>query len=137
MKSHSFSLILSMILLSWNVRGLGAKIKRSVLRKIILTHEPWFSFIQETKLETLSPIIIRSIWKCNDLNLHISPSIGNSGGLISFWRESKFQCEFHHCNRNWIAVGGCLVNSNFQCLLINSYNSCESWGERRNMEIHP
>lgn len=39
-----------MLLISWNIRGLTSRPKRSSLRKIIVTHDPIFVFIQETKM---------------------------------------------------------------------------------------
>lgn len=115
-----------MILFSWNLRGLGAKIKRNVLKKSLLTHEPWFAFIQESKLESISGIMMKTIWNNSDLEFCLSPSIGSSGGLLSLWKKSKFNMEFSRCERNWIAVGGCVLPSDFNCLLINIYNSCDN-----------
>ena len=114
-----------MILFSWNIRGLGAKIKRNVLKKSLFSHDPWFVFIQETKLETISSTLIKAIWAKNDLDFCASPSIGSSGGLISLWRKANFSMAFNRCERNWIAVGGCILSSGFNCLLINIYNSCD------------
>ena len=115
-----------MILFSWNLRGLGAKIKRNVLKKSLLTHDPWFVFIQESKLESISRIMMKTIWNISDLEVCLSPSIGSSGGLLSLWKKSKFNMEFSRCERNWIAVGGCVLPSDFNCLLINIYNSCDN-----------
>ena len=124
-----------MIILSWNIRGIGARIKRRLLRKLLHTHEPWLTFIQESKLELFSPKLARSINIWGDSEHCISPSVGNSGALISLWRSSCFQLLSSHSNRNWIALSGTLLSANFQWTLVNIYNSCDSserattWGE--------
>lgn len=113
-----------MILLSWNIRGLGAKIKRNILRKRIHSHEPSIIFIQETKLESLSQPLANSLGGGHDSNFCISPAHGSSGGLISLWRESTFHLRESRIERNWIAIEGTLKE--FDCILINIYNSCDS-----------
>ena len=115
-----------MILLSWNIRGIGARIKRRYLKKLLTKHEPWITFIQESKKETLSPQTIKSIWNSDDVNCCISPSQGNSGGLITFWKESHFRLSSCKVERNWIAVEGTLINESFNCILVNIYNSCDA-----------
>ena len=113
-----------MIGVSWNVRGLNARIKKSSLRKLIKSHAPHFVFIQETKMESFNPKIIKSLW--NDANVEwlFSPSIGNSGGLLSMWKSDFFQMNLHSVNNNWIAIGGHFPSLNFSGVMINIYNPC-------------
>lgn len=113
-----------MKILSWNLRGLGAKVKKSALRKLINSHSPKFVFIQETKLESIKPGLINSIWNNNDTESAFSPSIGQSGGLISMWSTSYFSCDSVETQRHWIAISGCIQSIKFPCTLINIYNPC-------------
>nr|CCA66140.1 hypothetical protein [Beta vulgaris subsp. vulgaris] len=126
-----------MSVISWNVRGLGSRAKRSSLRKHITKHEPTFVFIQETKMEEMPEKIMRSIWKSDNVEWIISPSQGNSGGILSIWNTSFFAKKSSIIKRHWIAIKGSLVSHNFDCILINVYNSClasiraEVWTEIR------
>lgn len=114
-----------MIIISWNVRGLNARIKKSSLRKLINSHDPSFIFIQETKISDFHPRLIRSLWKIDKLaHLH-SPSMGNSGGLLSLWRENFFSMESHRIENNWIAISGSFPSLNFKGCMINVYNPCD------------
>lgn len=113
-----------MIVLSWNIRGLGARIKRSALRKLIASHQPRFVFIQESKKETINPKFIASIWKNSDVNWCASPSNGNSGGLLSMWDSTSFSMQSTLTGRNWIALIGLFPDSDFKCFLLNIYNPC-------------
>lgn len=113
-----------MIAITWNVRGLGARIKRNMLRRIILNHSPFFIFIQETKLESLNPKMQLAIWKNGSAQWLLSPSVGNSGGLITMWDESYFDLISSRVDRNWIAIIGNIKALDFKCLLINIYSPC-------------
>lgn len=121
--SHTLPIII-MIILSCNIRGLGARIKQSMLRKAINSHQPWFVFIQESKLESINPKLATSIWKNPMVNWIISPLVGNSGGLISFWDSTYFSLQSSITGRNWIALVGSFPALKFQCFLLNIYNPC-------------
>lgn len=89
-----------MSILSWNIRGLTAQVKRSATRKMILSHDPNFVFIQETKMEDISLKIIRTIWKSDDVDWLCCPSVGNSGGLLSMWNNSTFKIKSSVINQH-------------------------------------
>ena len=57
-----------MSLISWNIRGLGARPKRRALKNLINTHNPTFVFIQEIKLEELNQKTLQACWNINDLS---------------------------------------------------------------------
>lgn len=113
-----------MTTISWNCRGLGAQIKRAQVRKLIHTHNPSFTFIQETKIENLNPKLIRSIWSGDDIRWCASPSIGNSGGFLSLWKNSFFILTSSRIERNWIVLCGSIPSLEFQCAIFNIYNPC-------------
>lgn len=117
-----------MIYLSWNIRGLGAKVKRSALRKLITTNEPTFVAIQETKLEDIPSKLIRTIWKHIGIEWIFCPSIGSSGGIASLWSSTAFTMTSNTINRNWIAVHGTILAGNHECTILNIYNPCSVEG---------
>lgn len=125
MKHDLLKLPVEMIVFSWNIRGAGAKIKRRTLRRILNLHDPWVTFIQETKLELLTPKLVKSLWNRDDVEFCFSPSQGNSGGLITLWRNSHIRISSFRNERNWIAIEGILILENFHCTMINIYNSCD------------
>ena len=92
-------------------------------------------------MEDISSKLIRSIWKAEDVEWIISPSQGNSGGILSLWNSSIFVKQSSTIRRHWIAIKGSLVAHNFECILINVYNSCsastraEVWCEIRDFWI--
>lgn len=113
-----------MIILSWNIRGLGAKIKRSSLRSLINHHKPHFVFVQEKKIENFNPRIIMSFWKDSQVQRIASPSQGQSGGLISLWDANFFHLTSSHIEKHWIAMCVEITATQFKCTLLNVYNPC-------------
>ena len=113
-----------MIILSWNIRGLGAKIKRSSIRNLINKHHPQVVFIQESKIENLTQKTINSIWKDSQIKWASSPSQGNSGGIVSLWDSSFFQLELLESEKHWIAISGHIPSIDLKCSLINIYCPC-------------
>nr|CCA66235.1 hypothetical protein [Beta vulgaris subsp. vulgaris] len=122
-------------ILSWNIRGLGARIKRSALRKMISIHNPLFITIQETKLGEIDPKLIRSIWNSNEVAWTFSPADGNAGGILTLWSKTFITVSSSHVSKNWIAVRGTISHLNWDCSLISIYNPCSVeeravvWGE--------
>lgn len=95
-----------MSVISWNIRGLTARPKRSSLRKLIGAHDPLFVFIQETKMTEINGKTIRSCWQSNEVDWVYSPSCGNSGGLLSLWCRSDFIIKTNKVRQHWIAIRG-------------------------------
>nr|CCA66178.1 hypothetical protein [Beta vulgaris subsp. vulgaris] len=118
-----------MLLISWNIRGLTARPKRSSLRKMIFQHDPTFVFIQETKMDDITKKSVKTYWKADDVEWIFSPAAGNSGGIISLWNKSSFTMASTKIARSWMAISGCLHEVNYECTLINVYNPCDV-GER-------
>lgn len=114
-----------MILISWNIRGMGAKIKLSSLRKLITRHDPSMVFIQETKLETINPKIINHLWKDSDFEWLDCPSLGNSGGIISVWKKGFFTLTSSHVDRNLIILTWLVPSFGLNYHIINIYNPCD------------
>lgn len=113
-----------MIIISWNMRGLNARIKKTSLRKLINRHDPQFIFIQETKIETIESSLIKSVWNTNNIEWLFSPSIGNSGGILSMWKSDYFTLISHKLEKHWIALYGMFPSINFHGTVVNIYNPC-------------
>lgn len=113
-----------MNIISWNVRGLGAKIKRSSIRRMVNKKNPSFLLLQETKLEEIDQKLIRTCWTSDDFDWCFSPSVGKSGGILSAWDKKKFILEAKRIEKHWIAIWGEISSNNFRCLVINIYNPC-------------
>lgn len=119
-----------MIILSWNIRGLGARVKKSLLRKLIRTHEPFLVFIQESNTENCTQKLINSFWNDPKISWAASPSTGLSGGIISLWNNSHFSSKEVKIQKNWVALKGFIKNNTWECTLINIYGPCNVEGRK-------
>ena len=50
-----------MKILSWNVRGLGSRVKRKRVRETVIKAAPDVVLLQETKLEVLDDLVVRDL----------------------------------------------------------------------------
>ncbi|MCI51592.1 cytochrome P450, partial [Trifolium medium] len=75
----------SMIVASYNIRGLGGRVKRRRIRDLVREHKVDFLALQETKLESVSEKLCHGLWGANDCCWAFLPSVGASGGILSIW----------------------------------------------------
>lgn len=72
-----------MIVLSYNVRGLGGRVKKRTIKELVFSQKIDFLAIQETKLEAVSNSLRHKLWGSDDCDWAFLPSVGNSGGILS------------------------------------------------------
>ena len=77
-----------MIILAWNIRGLGSRAKRRELRNLIRISKVDYLIILETKAESLSPTSLRNIGGGRLNRWLVLPSRGSSGGILLGWNDS-------------------------------------------------
>jgi exonuclease III len=120
-----------MIVTTFNVRGLGGRVKKNKIRELVRQNNVDFLPIQETKLEIISPTLCYSLWGDQDCEWVFRPSEGNSGGILSIWRKSisstltTFQGEGY--------VGVCLEwgVAKTKCVVVNVYSKCDLESKKR------
>lgn len=109
-----------MQILSWNIRGLGSRLKKRFASKIIRSKKPDIILFQESKLEKLERGTAIRIWGDAEMDYVIAESEGASGGLITMWNKKSFRAQHLLARKNFIIVKGTLLG-NFECILINVY----------------
>lgn len=120
-----------MIVLTFNVRGLGGRSKRNKLRDLVREHKVDFLAIQETKMEEITHNLCYSIWGNEDCSWEFLPSEGNSGGILSIWRKSLSKVHYTFSGEGFVGVSlewGVLRR---RCVIINVYAKCEIEAKRR------
>lgn len=71
--------------LSINIQGAGSLEKRSWIRKLCHSYKVNFLAIQETKMEYIRLISVRSFWGNISCMHALSPSRGASCGILAIW----------------------------------------------------
>lgn len=71
-----------MKILSWNVRGLGRKSKRRMIKNMLISCGADIVILQETKKVEIERTLVNSIWGFHHKDWVSIPAIGSSGGLV-------------------------------------------------------
>ncbi|XP_057775476.1 uncharacterized protein LOC130994451 [Salvia miltiorrhiza] len=94
-----------MKVLSYNIRGLGSKVKKREIRELIQKQGIDFCLIQESKLESIDEIVLKTIWGTEKCGFAFRKAEGRSGGILSTWNSSSFLS-----SSNWEMPGALIVN---------------------------
>ena len=106
-------------ILSWNVRGANDSSKRKVIKTFIRNQRVDLICIQETKIQSMSESIVRSLGSGRFLNWKVVNAKGASGGIlicwdrrsldILDWEEERFtlSCRFRNVENGvvWVFTG--------------------------------
>ncbi|MCI07963.1 endonuclease/exonuclease/phosphatase family protein, partial [Trifolium medium] len=120
-----------MIVSSINIRGLGGRVKRGLIKDLVKKEKIDFLAIQETKLEAVSDSLCFSLWGSEDCLWMSLPSEGNSGGILSIWCKSSSSLIFNFSGEGFVGV--CLewgVQKQIY-FVVNVYSKCDLAGKRR------
>lgn len=112
-----------MIIVSYNVRGLGKKEKRRDVKELILKVRADVCCLQESKLEIVNQRTIKAIWGRSVCDWDFAKSEGNSGGLITVWNPTVFTKMSAWSCKEFLVINGFLVEDGKRCSIINIYGS--------------
>ena len=118
--------------LSININGIGFDFKRNWIKEIIRKNRVNIVGIQETKSESLQDFDVFAIWGNKNVGWETSPSVGNSGGLITMWDPKHFEFNSANHHRNYSIIMGTLKSIKYPCGFINTYAPQE---DRRKREL--
>jgi hypothetical protein len=114
-----------MIVCSFNIRGLGSRVKRNKIRDLVKDHNLDFLAIQETKMEEMSDVLCYSLWGSRDVGWLAVPSRGNSGGLLSLWNKDKYSLVFLFTGEDFAGVCLNIIQEQRICYVLNVYAKCD------------
>ncbi|XP_057779792.1 uncharacterized protein LOC130998391 [Salvia miltiorrhiza] len=106
-------------MVSYNIRGLGSKIKKREVRELIQKQKIDFCFLQETKMENINEFDLKSIWGTDSVGFARRQADGRSGGILSMWNPAIFSSSSQWdisgaliVNGRWAAgnINGCFIN---------------------------
>ncbi|KAK8684060.1 hypothetical protein V6N13_040097 [Hibiscus sabdariffa] len=113
-----------MRVLSWNVRGLGAVLKRRAILALLQKHEVEMAFFQETKLVEINVPLVKQVWWSDSFFFDFVPSIGLSGEILVVWDPSKFVAALVTHDPNFLCLRGHWVSDSWESLMIAVYVPC-------------
>ena len=80
-------------MLSWNVRGLNCKVKRSQIRNALKLWNAELICLQETKLSNIGRAEVGSIWGNRFADWVVLESEGASGGILIMWDKRVIEVQ--------------------------------------------
>ncbi|RVW35852.1 hypothetical protein CK203_084592 [Vitis vinifera] len=83
----------ALLTLSWNVRGLGSRNKRRMVKDFLRTENPDVVMIQETKKEICDRRFVGSVWTARNKDWVALPASGASGGILIIWDSKNLRRE--------------------------------------------
>jgi hypothetical protein len=115
--------------LCWNVGGLNAGDKWSVIRDRIVESGCDIIYLQETKKDNFDPQFIRNFCPPIFDSFEFLPSVGASGGLITIWKSVIFFGTLAFRNEFGISIDFTSKHDNSEWILTNVYGPCTSEGK--------
>ncbi|XP_077232680.1 uncharacterized protein LOC143870057 [Tasmannia lanceolata] len=80
-----------MKILSWNINGLGSQEKRIQVKEVVRRMKPDLICLQETKLEVINWLVIRSLGVKADWDFVFVASSGASGDILILWDKISWK----------------------------------------------
>lgn len=102
----------SIVISSWNVRGLGNDVAKANVRSLIKESKPLVLLIQETKCQDWSNNLLDTIWDASNHDWASVNAICLSGGLLTVWDSNFFDMNKQFSSNHILWCRG----------VINSYN---------------
>ena len=118
--------VVVMLIISWNVRGLGGFEKRKEVSNMVREKNPFILCLQESKLAVVSDLISKAIWNNNNVDFSYQPSVGASGGLITMWNRTEIEVVSSFSMDHVLGTQGFFVQSGEKFTLLNVYAPCDA-----------
>nr|GFA44458.1 RNA-directed DNA polymerase, eukaryota [Tanacetum cinerariifolium] len=128
------SRVLQMNLMSLNIQGLAQKAKKDWVKELCYNNKVNFLTLQETKMEKVDLFNIKACWGNINCDYVVSPSVGNSGGILCVWDPNLFYKENSTVLDFFIAIMGNWLPNNKKLLVISVY-APQELAKKESLEI--
>ena len=88
----------------WNVRGLNAPARRNVVHQVVLAVNPGIVCLQETKLEVVTPEIVKHCLGNKFESFYYVPAVGTRGGVLLAWDALVVSISNRHISENAVTA---------------------------------
>lgn len=120
---------------SYNIRGLGGRLKKEAIRNLVRKKRLDFICIQETKLDRCDKFLCQSLWGDLDVDWIFRQAQGSLGGLLCIWSTEAFVKQVIFEGNGFLGVSGLWGKTTTPCYIFNIYAPCSLadkrilWGE--------
>lgn len=110
-----------MIIVNYNIRGLGKREKRRDVRELIRKVRTDICCLQESKLEVVTKRTVKALLGKANCEWDFAESEGSSGGIITLWNPSVFCKISSWSTKEMLIINGYLVEDGKNCTVVNVY----------------
>ncbi|GJV65858.1 RNA-directed DNA polymerase, eukaryota [Tanacetum coccineum] len=100
---------------------LGSKAKKDWARELNIKYKVSFLTLQETKMESIFVMDVKTLWGNYCFEYLFSEALGNSGGILCAWDPNIFHKDQHIISDNFVALYGIWKPTKTKILLISIY----------------
>ena len=93
-------------IISLNINGIRRGYKRTWVKNLVREHKVCLICIQETKSDSLTDWDVKAIWGRKNQCWATSPSVGNSGGIITIWDSDIIEDTQQEISRYMVITTG-------------------------------
>ena len=118
--------LIIMIIWAWNIRGLGSSNKCRELRNLVRRYKSDFLIVYDTKSDSFSQPLLRSIGGARLTCWEFLPSQGSTSGILIGWDAlvaSKFEV---NCGNYSLPIKFRIYSDSFEWWLTGNYRPCSS-----------
>ncbi|GJZ06066.1 RNA-directed DNA polymerase, eukaryota [Tanacetum coccineum] len=119
--SGSILVLMEYLINVGQIIGLAQKAKKDWVKELCLKNKVNLLSLQETKMEQVNLFHIKSCWGNLAFDFVVSPSVGNSGGILCVWDPKMFHKENSTVSDYFIAITGKYVPNDRNLLIISVY----------------
>jgi exonuclease III len=112
-----------MIVCSWNVRGLGGRLKKRKVKELIRKEKVDVLALQESKLGDVNDKLCVHLWG-GDVGWASLPANGRSGGIITMWDNKKGKLISSFQGDGYLGVVLHWGVNDDVCIIVNVYAPC-------------
>ncbi|XP_026433507.1 uncharacterized protein LOC113330930 [Papaver somniferum] len=112
---------MNMQILSWNVRGLCSRERRTIVKKVINIYKASIIILQETKMMYCTNFDIQQICGNNNFGWTFQQSAGSSGGMIILWNKDILDVHDSLVGEFTLSISCSNKDDGFQWILTNVY----------------
>ncbi|GKA10549.1 RNA-directed DNA polymerase, eukaryota [Tanacetum coccineum] len=109
---------------------LGHKTRKEWIKALTNSFKLNFLAIQETKMSSVSHMVVKSLWGNSNYDFVCSDSLGCSGGILCIWEASIFIKDNVTISDNFVAIYGTWLTNNSKILFIVVYAPQSSSGKK-------
>ena len=121
--------------LSLNIQGASCLDKRGWVKSLCHKFKINVLAVQETKMELIDFLVVRSFWGNASFCYAYSPSRGNAGGILVIWDQNRFNKKRAISSDWFVAVEGVWISSGTEVVFVSVYalqgtdSKRQLWGE--------